>query len=360
MLTQGKRFGDPNAKTVLIQITGGQEEDFLQREYDKICELSGRRDFCLITMPVTSWNDDLPPWEAPPVFGDEGFGGGADKTFEELLEQVRIIRNDVPDAKLHLGGYSLAGLFALWASTKTDEFDGIAAVSPSVWFPGFTDYLKEHYADLYFAYLSLGEKEGKTRDPIRRTQEILAEHFVETTLEWNPGNHFKEPDLRTAKGFAWLLNLKDLSVYDDKLVRITDWDGNVFEGICQYCSPDYCMVEYGNCEAALHVGTFLFYRSNIADIAMPQDFTAPFGTLEEMTVEAGMDLIDEALDDEEDVHVVRMLRCLAHHLDPKTGSGIPGQEELPGSLQTLLKWSGSDEVKELAQQVLDLLNLRQN
>ena len=28
---------------------------------------------------------------------------------------------------------------------------------------------------------------------------------VDVTLEWNEGNHFKEPDLRLAKGFAWCL-----------------------------------------------------------------------------------------------------------------------------------------------------------
>ena len=28
---------------------------------------------------------------------------------------------------------------------------------------------------------------------------------VDVKLEWNQGNHFKEPDLRTAKGFTWLL-----------------------------------------------------------------------------------------------------------------------------------------------------------
>lgn len=28
---------------------------------------------------------------------------------------------------------------------------------------------------------------------------------AEETLAWNPGNHFKEPELRTAKAFAWLL-----------------------------------------------------------------------------------------------------------------------------------------------------------
>ena len=188
-----------------------------------------------------------------------------------------------------------------------------------------------------------------------KTQEILEEQFVENKLEWNPGNHFKEPDQRTAKGFAWLLNLKDLSVYDGRLVQVTDPDGNVFEGIAEYCSPDYCMVEYGECEGALKVGTFLFYRSTIVSIAVLEDFTAPFGTLEEMNLAEGIDMIDEALDDEEDVHVVRMLRCLAHHLDLESGSGLPDREALREPLQTLLKWSESDEIKELAQQVLDLL-----
>jgi predicted alpha/beta superfamily hydrolase len=43
-----------------------------------------------------------------------------------------------------IGGYSLAGLFALWASTRTDLFFGVAAASPSVWFPGFIDYMADH------------------------------------------------------------------------------------------------------------------------------------------------------------------------------------------------------------------------
>jgi hypothetical protein len=63
-------------------------------------------------------------------------------------------------------------------------------------------------------YLSLGDKEEKTRNPVMRTvgdclrrqYELLsAEPQVECTLEMNQGNHFKEADIRTAKGFAWLL-----------------------------------------------------------------------------------------------------------------------------------------------------------
>ena len=215
MLIQEKRFGDPDAKLILLQITGEQETDFLRKEFDQICALSGREDLCLIAIPVSDWNMDLSPWEAPAVFGNEAFGGGAQKTLDELAGRVRTIReNGAPDAKLYLGGYSLAGLFALWAGTQTDAFEGIAAASPSVWFPGFTDYLKAHPIRAERVYLSLGDKEERTRHPvmrtvgdaIRETEEICIQQGIMTELEWNPGNHFKEPDLRMAKGFARLLS----------------------------------------------------------------------------------------------------------------------------------------------------------
>ena len=28
---------------------------------------------------------------------------------------------------------------------------------------------------------------------------------IGSTLEWNPGNHFRDPGLRTAKAFAWVM-----------------------------------------------------------------------------------------------------------------------------------------------------------
>ena len=59
-------------------------------------------------------------------------------------------------------------------------------------------------------YLSMGLKEEKTRnrvmatvgDNIRRQYELLLSQDI-STLEWNEGNHFTVPALRTAKGFAW-------------------------------------------------------------------------------------------------------------------------------------------------------------
>ena len=121
----------------------------------------------------------------------------------------------VADAeRTFIGGYSLAGLFALWAAYRTDRFDGVAAASPSVWFPDFTDYMRRKEIHAGAVYLSLGDREEKTRNPvmaqvgnaIREAREILQEAGTACTLEWNQGNHFKEPDIRTAKAFAWLLN----------------------------------------------------------------------------------------------------------------------------------------------------------
>ncbi|MGX8698516.1 MAG: alpha/beta hydrolase-fold protein, partial [bacterium] len=113
-----------------------------------------------------------------------------------------------------LGGYSLAGLFALWTATRTEVFSGIAAASPSVWFPGFTEYLKTHPLRAGRVYLSLGDREERTKNPlmatvsakIRETHALLAAAGTDCTLVWNEGNHFREPELRTAKAFAWLLS----------------------------------------------------------------------------------------------------------------------------------------------------------
>ena len=116
--------------------------------------------------------------------------------------------------RLFIGGYSLAGLFALWAGYQTDRFDGIAAASPSLWFPRFTEYMHENKIRADAVYLSLGDREERTKNPvmaqvgnaIRDAETILREGDIDCILEWNKGNHFKEPDLRTAKAFAWLMN----------------------------------------------------------------------------------------------------------------------------------------------------------
>ena len=60
----------------------------------------------------------------------------------------------------------MAGLFALWAASQTNRFAGIVAASPSIWFPGFLEYLKRQKIQSDCIYLSLGDKEEKTRNSV--------------------------------------------------------------------------------------------------------------------------------------------------------------------------------------------------
>ncbi len=205
MLTAG--YGDPDAPTVLIQLVDDHNLEGMESETAEIRKLTAEN-FYLIAVKVRNWNTDLSPWKAPAVFGKEDFGDGAADTLGEVLK----LCND-RDKPHIIGGYSLAGLFALWAAYQTDVFAAVAAASPSVWFPGFAAYMKERRPQTGCVYLSLGDKEEKTRNPvmaavgvrIREAHELLKGQGIDTVLEWNPGNHFRDADIRTAKAFAWAM-----------------------------------------------------------------------------------------------------------------------------------------------------------
>ena len=209
-----REFGPPSAPYVLIEPIGDYDPDGIEGDYNKIRQRTDA-EFRLITIAVDSWNCDLSPWKAPAVFGKEDFGDGA----EELLKAVLSLCEDRSKTYI-IGGYSLAGLFALWAATRTDVFRGVAAASPSAWFPGLTEYLREHGMPCgTVVSLSLGDREARTRNPvmstvdtrIREIRDILQEQGADVTLTWNPaltwnpGNHFAEPDIRTAKAYAEVL-----------------------------------------------------------------------------------------------------------------------------------------------------------
>ena len=203
-------YGDPASANILIQMVDDHDLSVIESEAEAIKEKAGD-DFCLVAFKVEDWNRDLSPWKAPAVFGNEDFGDGAQETLAKVLAEMGD-----PAKTYYIGGYSLAGLFALWAVYQTDRFRGAAAASPSMWFPGFVKYMGENPVRADKVYLSLGDREEKTRnqvmaavgDCIRAGHEILRGQGVTCTLEWNRGNHFMDPDLRTAAAFAWLLNMK--------------------------------------------------------------------------------------------------------------------------------------------------------
>ena len=163
--------------------------------------------FTLVAFRISDWNTELSPWRAPAVFGREDFGEGASKTLCYVLDEL------VPRFKGNrycLGGYSLAGLFALWSGYQTNVFTSIVGASPSVWFPIWIEFVESHQMKANRVYLSLGDMEPKTRNPlmagvgecIERMHELLD---CEKMMEWNEGNHFKDNAIRTAKGLAWAI-----------------------------------------------------------------------------------------------------------------------------------------------------------
>ena len=197
---------------MLIQPIDEHDLEALDQEVEAIKELSDKP-FSLVAFMIKDWNQKLTPWAAPPVFGKTPFGDGAEKTLEFITSKLLPeVQENIPH--LILGGYSLAGLFALWAGYQTDLFEGIAAASPSVWYPQWIDFASENKPLAKSVYLSLGDKEEKAKNPvmaqvgnaIRKQHELLTEQEIKTILEWNAGNHFVDSDKRIAKGFSWLLN----------------------------------------------------------------------------------------------------------------------------------------------------------
>ena len=200
-------YGNPDAPIVLVQMVDDHDLEGMGSEVSEIQKLAGK-DFCLAAFKVRDWNADLSPWQSPAVFGKEGFGDGAKDTLSEVLKYCTD-----RDKTYIIGGYSLAGLFALWAVYQTDVFKGAAAASPSVWFPGFVEYMRGNRIRTGSVYLSLGDREEKTRNPvmaavgerIREAYTLLKDRGISTTLEWNQGNPFRDADIRTAKAFAWVM-----------------------------------------------------------------------------------------------------------------------------------------------------------
>lgn len=182
-------------------------------------QAAGCPPFTLVAVSGLDWNHDMAPWDCPPVFkGGAPCTGGADAYLQLLTGSILpAAEQGLPGAPCWRGiaGYSLAGLFALYATYRTDRFARVGCVSGSLWFPGLQAYLFSHQPvrrpdRLYF---SLGDKESKTRNQVlqsvrRNTEQIQAffqQQGIDTVFRLHAGNHYDHAVERTAAGLAWLL-----------------------------------------------------------------------------------------------------------------------------------------------------------
>ena len=204
------------AKYLLIQPVDEHDIEVLDNEVAEIQDNTDKQ-FSLIAFKIEDWNNELSPWEAPPAFGNKSFGSGAKDTLEfienRLIPTVKEKYYLDDEIKFILGGYSLAGLFSFWSTYKSNIFSGIAAASPSVWFNGWEEFMKNNTPLSNTIYLSLGDTEEKTKnkvmskvgDNIRKQEEVLKNNNINTILEWNKGGHFSDSDIRVAKAFVWCI-----------------------------------------------------------------------------------------------------------------------------------------------------------
>lgn len=180
--------------------------------------------FVLAGFSHGNWNQSYSPWPTPALFKKaEPFGGGGPKTLQWLTESF------LPEASRQtplltgpqntsIFGYSLAGLFSLWAFYESGLFNACGSCSGSLWYPGWGPYLQAAKAPPGSrVYLSLGQAEEKARNPqmaavgdaTRLTASILSAdaNITKTTLVWQEGGHFTNIQSRLEQAMGWLVKL---------------------------------------------------------------------------------------------------------------------------------------------------------
>lgn len=211
-------YGNPKAKNWIIEPIDAQSLREKEKEIKALQKLNPEDNWCVVGVVIDDWQWDLTPWHVYDQKNNLDFGNGGKRTLndvtKELIPELKQSYRTQKPKRFYLAGYSLAGLFAMWSAYQTDCFDGVAAVSPSLWYPGWEDYAEKHQIKTPRVYLSLGDKEAKTKNPVMATvekavsdqYERLRARGVRTTFAMNKGNHFKNADVRMAKGISWLIN----------------------------------------------------------------------------------------------------------------------------------------------------------
>ena len=208
-------FGVQNPGCILVQPSARHENATLEAEAQQIAALS-KVPFVLATIELEDWMVDLMPWPDGNVSRDPEAGKHGQDTLDYLLTAlIPELQQRYGALPMILGGYSLGGLFALWASMQTDSFKAVAAASPSVWIHNWMPFARNHVSMADSIYLSLGDQEehvknqaiARVGDNLRAQYELLQEQLgpERCTLLWEEGGHFADNEGRLARAFTWCI-----------------------------------------------------------------------------------------------------------------------------------------------------------
>jgi|GEM_PF-1043704 len=209
-------------RALLVACCGDEIEGMLPTIAEALEPLIGKtlRPFALSSLPDVDWDADYTPWPCDELPG-RAMTGGADALLDYLQGPfLAAAREALPDAaETGIVGYSLGGLFALYAASRADSpFDSAASVSGALWYEGFVDYAaRAPFPRLKRAYVSLGLREAKTARGAMGRSKAAAEAVYallaarlgrdQAAFEWNNGNHFFEVPQRMTKSIAYLCKL---------------------------------------------------------------------------------------------------------------------------------------------------------
>ena len=187
-------------------------------------EVSGCPPVVLVSVnnPGGGLDDELSPWPAPAVWkGQAPYKGQAAAHLKWMTEEcmpeveVRLKAMGILQQIPMIAGYSLAGLFALWAGWTSGNFARVASDSGPLWYPGFTDFIRDNAPTGHIGKvcISLGDRESHTRHPLMSqvdtctaaVVDAVKTRGIDTVFEWNPGNHFDHPEPRMAGAIAEML-----------------------------------------------------------------------------------------------------------------------------------------------------------
>lgn len=199
----GRVCGNKNAKNWVYFVCMNQQEAV--DVYSLVKEAG--EELAIVPCISSSWENDLTPYETDnPLQKGRTFAGKAD----DFLKEMMAVVSTCPATHRILAGYSLAGLFALYAGTKCSLFDSLVAGSPSLWYPSFMEYAQTHppRPAIQYVYLSLGDQEAKVKNHVFQTIDqrmseyckILKEAQIPFHFDLNPGKHVNNVMERMAKG----------------------------------------------------------------------------------------------------------------------------------------------------------------
>ncbi len=213
------------ARDVLLLLPDGEYDTLLYansmsgKEYREVYGRFENPGFALAVILDTEWFTDLTPWYEPTVFpAGPDFAGKAPEHLEYLTQRV------IPAVEEKLGvpqfrgimGFSLGGLFAVYALYSSDRFVLCGCPSGSMWYDGFLDWMKQRKPGVPEAsiYFSVGDVEHLTKftrmqttgERMKEACALLNAMDYDACFKYTKGDHMDDVPGKLEKCLRWLMN----------------------------------------------------------------------------------------------------------------------------------------------------------